>query len=154
MASNVIIFFTFHWCTGILLNESICSIIPVEQAIYRMVPILYVFQCSHYIHIHSLLRPNDLLFILCFHISLVFLVFWYIESFQFLCRYFIYTAKDLEEWSENPESFHHEQNLVQWTEKKRPCAEALFIVIFEKYREVCTSAFKCLLCLMNALMLI
>nr|CAB3459058.1 unnamed protein product [Digitaria exilis] len=59
-----------------------------------------------------------------------------IESSQFLCRYFIYTAKDLEEWSENPESFHHEQNLVQWTEKKRPCAEALFIVIFEKYREL------------------
>ncbi|ONM26363.1 ARM repeat superfamily protein [Zea mays] len=51
-------------------------------------------------------------------------------------RYFIFTAKDLEEWSENPESFHHEQNLVQWTEKKRPCAEALFIVIFEKYREL------------------
>ncbi|KAJ1292538.1 hypothetical protein BS78_02G399200 [Paspalum vaginatum] len=51
-------------------------------------------------------------------------------------RYFTYTAKDLEEWSENPESFHHEQNLVQWTEKKRPCAEALFIVIFEKYREL------------------
>ncbi|KAK8461170.1 hypothetical protein SEVIR_2G454900v4 [Setaria viridis] len=51
-------------------------------------------------------------------------------------RYFIYTSKDLEEWSENPESFHHEQNLVQWTEKKRPCAEALFIVIFEKYREL------------------
>nr|BAC75567.1 putative Ran binding protein 11-like [Oryza sativa Japonica Group] len=50
-------------------------------------------------------------------------------------RYFIYTAKDLEEWSENPESFHHEQNLVQWTEKQRPCAEALFIVIFENYRE-------------------
>ncbi|RLN33595.1 importin-11 [Panicum miliaceum] len=55
---------------------------------------------------------------------------------QELHRYFIYTAKDLEEWSENPESFHHEQNLVQWTEKKRPCAEALFIVIFEKYREL------------------
>ncbi|KAL6657254.1 hypothetical protein ACP70R_005034 [Stipagrostis hirtigluma subsp. patula] len=54
----------------------------------------------------------------------------------FLKNYFIYTAKDLEEWSENPESFHHEQNLVQWTEKKRPCAEALFIVIFEKYREL------------------
>uniref|UniRef100_A0A0E0LQ50 Importin N-terminal domain-containing protein n=1 Tax=Oryza punctata TaxID=4537 RepID=A0A0E0LQ50_ORYPU len=51
-------------------------------------------------------------------------------------RYFIYTAKDLEEWSENPESFHHEQNLVQWTEKQRPCAEALFIVIFENYREL------------------
>jgi hypothetical protein len=27
-------------------------------------------------------------------------------------------GKKLEEWSENPESFHHKQNLVQWTEKK------------------------------------
>jgi len=72
----------------------------------------------------------------------IFLAFRYLRSLQFFFRYFIYTAKDLEEWSENPESFHHEQNLVQWTEKKRPCAEALFIVIFEKYREVCTFKFS------------
>ncbi|BAF22643.2 Os07g0693400, partial [Oryza sativa Japonica Group] len=75
---------------------------------------------------------------LCSHFWILF-AFLDSESFQFLSRYFIYTAKDLEEWSENPESFHHEQNLVQWTEKQRPCAEALFIVIFENYREVCTS---------------
>ena len=41
----------------------------------------------------------------------------------------MYTVKDLEEWSENHDSFRHEQNLVQWTEKKRPYVEALFIVV-------------------------
>eukprot|EP00267_Zea_mays_P028813 XP_008658906.1 histone H2A.V isoform X1 [Zea mays] len=41
----------------------------------------------------------------------------------------MYTTKDLEEWSENHDSFRHEQNLVQWTEKKRPYVEALFIVV-------------------------
>ncbi|XP_035823238.1 histone H2A.V-like isoform X2 [Zea mays] len=39
------------------------------------------------------------------------------------------TAKDLEEWSENHDSFRHEQNLVQWTEKKRPYVEPIFIVV-------------------------
>jgi hypothetical protein len=38
----------------------------------------------------------------------------------------MYTVKDLEEWSENHDSFRHEQNLVQWTETKRPCVEAFF----------------------------
>nr|DAD26262.1 TPA_asm: hypothetical protein HUJ06_027730 [Nelumbo nucifera] len=46
-------------------------------------------------------------------------------------RYFVFTASDLEEWYHNPESFHHEQDMVQWTEKLRPCAEALYIVLFE-----------------------
>ncbi|KAJ7950007.1 importin-11 [Quillaja saponaria] len=46
-------------------------------------------------------------------------------------RYFVLTASDLEEWYQNPESFHHEQDMVQWTEKLRPCAEALYIVLFE-----------------------
>jgi hypothetical protein len=40
-------------------------------------------------------------------------------SFFLILKNFIYTAKDLEEWSENPESFHHEQKLVQGTKKKR-----------------------------------
>lgn len=51
-------------------------------------------------------------------------------------RYFIYTAKDLDEWYQNPESFHHEQDMIQWTEKLRPCAEALYIVLFENNRHV------------------
>ncbi|XP_057984206.1 uncharacterized protein LOC131168633 [Malania oleifera] len=46
-------------------------------------------------------------------------------------RYFVLTATDLEEWYQNPELFHHEQDMVQWTEKLRPCAEALYIVLFE-----------------------
>ncbi|MED6196256.1 hypothetical protein PIB30_045785 [Stylosanthes scabra] len=46
-------------------------------------------------------------------------------------RYFVLTASDLEEWYRNPESFHHEQDMIQWTEKLRPCAEALYIVLFE-----------------------
>ncbi|KAK7395087.1 hypothetical protein VNO78_15629 [Psophocarpus tetragonolobus] len=48
-----------------------------------------------------------------------------------ISRYFVLTASDLEEWYHNPESFHHEQDMVQWTEKLRPCAEALYIVLFE-----------------------
>lgn len=51
-------------------------------------------------------------------------------------RYFVFTASDLEEWYQNPESFHHEQDMVQWTEKLRPCAEALYIVLFENHRHV------------------
>lgn len=43
---------------------------------------------------------------------------------------------DLEEWYRNPESFHHEQDMVQWTEKLRPCAEALYIVLFENNSQV------------------
>ncbi|XP_021891017.1 importin-11 [Carica papaya] len=46
-------------------------------------------------------------------------------------RYFVLTVSDLEQWYQSPESFHHEQDMVQWTEKLRPCAEALYIVLFE-----------------------
>lgn len=52
------------------------------------------------------------------------------------CRYFVLTTSDLEEWYQNPESFHHEQDMVQWTEKLRPCAEALYIVLFENHSQV------------------
>lgn len=51
-------------------------------------------------------------------------------------RYFVLTASDLEEWYQNPESFHHEQDMIQWTEKLRPCAEALYMVLFENYSQV------------------
>jgi hypothetical protein len=42
----------------------------------------------------------------------------------------------LEELYQNPESFHHEQDMVQWTEKLRPCAEALYIVLFENHSQL------------------
>ncbi|KAJ4842191.1 hypothetical protein Tsubulata_031465 [Turnera subulata] len=51
-------------------------------------------------------------------------------------RYFVLTASDLEELYQNPESFHHEQDVIQWTEKLRPCAEALYIVLFENHSQV------------------
>ncbi|KAL0675923.1 hypothetical protein Bca4012_003904 [Brassica carinata] len=45
-------------------------------------------------------------------------------------------ASDLEEWYQNPESFHHEQDMIQWSEKLRPCAEALYMVLFENYNQL------------------
>lgn len=62
------------------------------------------------------LLPNDRIVLLCNVL---------------ITRYFVLTASDLEEWYRNPESFHHEQDMVQWTGKLRPCAEALYIVLFE-----------------------
>ncbi|CAA0836277.1 ARM repeat superfamily protein [Striga hermonthica] len=51
-------------------------------------------------------------------------------------RYFVLTAKDVEEWYQNPESFHHEQDSVLWSERLRPCAEALYIVLFENHSQL------------------
>eukprot|EP01018_Ginkgo_biloba_P030923 Gb_25707 [translate_table: standard] len=51
-------------------------------------------------------------------------------------RYFVFTSKDLDEWARDPEGFHHEQDIIQWTETLRPCAEALYLTMFEKHREV------------------
>lgn len=73
---------------------------------------------------------------------------------MFFDRYFVLTASDLEEWYQNPESFHHEQDVVQWTEKLRPCAEALYIVLFENHSQVggiqLLQTIKCLTSSMNS----
>ncbi|CAL5403262.1 unnamed protein product [Camellia sinensis] len=53
-----------------------------------------------------------------------------------LVLYFVLTATDLEVWYQNPESFHHEQDSVLWSEKLRPCAEALYIVLFENHSQL------------------
>lgn len=42
----------------------------------------------------------------------------------------------MDEWYQSPEQFHHDQDMVQWTDKLRPCAEALYIVLFENYKQV------------------
>ncbi|KAK1397078.1 hypothetical protein POM88_006941 [Heracleum sosnowskyi] len=55
-------------------------------------------------------------------------------SFSF--GYFVLSASDVEEWYQNPESFHHEQDSVLWSEKLRPCAEALYIVLFETHSQL------------------
>lgn len=46
------------------------------------------------------------------------------------------TPADLEEWVQDPELFHHEQDLVQFKDKLRPCAESLYLALFESHREV------------------
>ncbi|KAL3531674.1 hypothetical protein ACH5RR_005195 [Cinchona calisaya] len=51
-------------------------------------------------------------------------------------RYFVLTANDLEAWYQSPEAFHHEQDSVLWSEKLRPCAEALYIVLFENHSQL------------------
>lgn len=85
-----------------------------------------------------------------YFIFLLLLLLWYyvfinLSSDQVSCfhfdRYFVLTASDLEEWYQNPESFHHEQDMVLWTEKLRPCAEALYIVLFENHSQVCKICF-------------
>lgn len=43
----------------------------------------------------------------------------------------------MEEWYQNPETFYHEQDSVLWSERLRPCAEALYIVLFENHSQVC-----------------
>lgn len=51
-------------------------------------------------------------------------------------RYFTLTTSDLEEWDHDAEAFYHEQDMVQWKDKLRPCAESLYLILFEKYREI------------------
>jgi len=46
------------------------------------------------------------------------------------------TSSDMEELYRNPESFHHEQDMVQWIKKMRPCTKALYIVLFETNSQV------------------
>lgn len=53
-----------------------------------------------------------------------------------LYRYFMLTPTDLEEWAQDPELFHHEQDLGQYKYKLRPCAESLYLALFESHREV------------------
>eukprot|EP00249_Psilotum_nudum_P007668 c20733_g1_i1 orf=1506-4013(-) len=51
-------------------------------------------------------------------------------------RYFMLTSCDLDNWAHHPETFHHEQDIVQWKDKLRPCAESLYLTLFEHYREI------------------
>lgn len=48
----------------------------------------------------------------------------------------VLTSADLQEWESDPETFFNEQDAVQWKEKLRPCSEALFLLLFENYKEV------------------
>ncbi|XP_074350982.1 uncharacterized protein LOC141690197 isoform X2 [Apium graveolens] len=76
---------------------------------------------SHVAGVISSLLPSDRVVILCNIL---------------IRRYFVLSASDVEEWFQNPESFHHEQDSVLWSEKLRPCAEALYIVLFETHSQL------------------
>ncbi len=40
-------------------------------------------------------------------------------------------AKDLHEWEDSPESFHHEADIGSWEDHLRSCAETLFATLLE-----------------------
>ena len=44
--------------------------------------------------------------------------------------------KDLHEWDDSPESFHHEADIGSWEDHLRSCAETLFAALLE-VRYVC-----------------
>jgi hypothetical protein len=38
-------------------------------------------------------------------------------------------ARDLQQWAEDPEGFHHEAVAGSWEEQPRACAERLFMLL-------------------------
>lgn len=42
--------------------------------------------------------------------------------------------KDLSEWRDNPEQFHHESDVGSWQDNLRVCAEALLLALLERSR--------------------
>ncbi|XP_026414929.1 importin-11-like [Papaver somniferum] len=96
--------------TGRVINESANSLEQLKKNISGAV-----------VEVLSSLLPSDRVILLCNVL---------------IRRYFVFTATDLDDWYQNPESFHHEQDMIQWTEKLRPCAEALYIVLFENHSQL------------------
>ncbi|MCL7037381.1 hypothetical protein MKW94_000954 [Papaver nudicaule] len=96
--------------TGRVINESANSLEQMKKNISGAV-----------LEVLSSLLPSDRVILLCNVL---------------IRRYFVLTATDLDDWYQNPESFHHEQDMIQWTEKLRPCAEALYIVLFENHSQL------------------
>lgn len=56
------------------------------------------------------------------------------ELFQLLItHYFKLSATDVQEWQNNPEEFLIEEKMDAWTEKRRPCAQNLFMVLIRRF---------------------
>jgi len=49
-------------------------------------------------------------------------------------RFLVLRASDLEEWAADPEGFALEQEVVNWKDRLRPCAEALYLTLLENFR--------------------
>lgn len=43
-------------------------------------------------------------------------------------------ARDLQEWAESPEAFHHETEAGAWEERPRACAERLLMTLVKVQR--------------------
>lgn len=52
-------------------------------------------------------------------------------SLELLSFVLVMQARDLHEWEESPESFHHEADVGSWEDHLRSCAETLFGVLLE-----------------------
>jgi cyclopropane fatty-acyl-phospholipid synthase-like methyltransferase len=50
---------------------------------------------------------------------------------QSFLRNLAFQAKELQEWADNPEAFHHEADLGAWQDHLRSCAEALLAGLLE-----------------------
>ncbi|GAQ92680.1 Nuclear transport receptor KAP120 (importin beta superfamily) [Klebsormidium nitens] len=63
------------------------------------------------------------------------------EKLVYLCRlliqrFFILSPNDLEKLAESPEDYYHEESIAGPTDGVRPCAEGLFLALFEDHREI------------------
>jgi len=52
-----------------------------------------------------------------------------------ITKIFPMNQNNLEEWEVNPEDYFNEEEVESWQDKKKPCAEHLFLTLMEKYRE-------------------
>ncbi|KAL3150483.1 hypothetical protein ABBQ32_000305 [Trebouxia sp. C0010 RCD-2024] len=65
--------------------------------------------------------------------------FWTPERLHRLCHtlahhFFTLTARELEQWEESPEDFHHQSDSAAYRDNVRPCAELLFATLLQAYR--------------------
>ncbi|KAK9844039.1 hypothetical protein WJX81_002691 [Elliptochloris bilobata] len=50
-------------------------------------------------------------------------------------RFLPLSARDLQEWEEGPEAFHHEAEIGGWEERPHVCAERLLMMLVKEHRE-------------------
>ncbi|KAL3137934.1 hypothetical protein ABBQ38_005181 [Trebouxia sp. C0009 RCD-2024] len=65
--------------------------------------------------------------------------FWTQERLHRLCHtlahhFFTLTARELEQWEESPEDFHHQSDSAAYRDNVRPCAELLLATLLQAYR--------------------
>ena len=53
-----------------------------------------------------------------------------------IVRHMPLTISNLEDWSSDPENFWNESESDSWQDKRKPCAETLFITLLDKQKEI------------------